>query len=389
MNYEISQHCLSEIATEKLDSRPFLLLILSIIFIPAAYVFVAAVFIVEAIRGNLNIKKNISTLLIYAYFTIGVISSEYKLISVFFALLMMLCYYSYNLFKSLDKDSLSKVRKIIYAVSILVFIIGIMQYLNTDFEIPTKWVDSNEYKLNKRIYSTFFNPNVFGFYINFIILLAIENLNFKKINLESVVFLSCIICLILTFSRTAWISLVIALIVVSIFNRKYLKYALIISLAIFSFDTLLGIGRIDPVKAAEDSSFLYRFEVWKTSFEIIKDNLISGIGFGTLFKHVADYSSIVSSKIEHSHNIYIQIFTETGIMGFSIFLIILFKVLKTFKRRLLDKNNNQWITAFAVFVMTLIHGLVDSVALTPQILLILSIYAGTISALNSEQLTMK
>lgn len=389
MNYEISQHYLSEVATEKLDTRPFLLLILSIIFIPAAYVFVAAVFIVEAIRGNLNIKKNISTLLIYAYFTIGVISSEYKLISAFFALLMMLCYFSYNLFKSLDKDSLSKVRKIIYAVSILVFIIGIMQYLNTNFEIPTKWVDSNEYKLNKRIYSTFFNPNVFGFYINFIILLAIEKLNIKKLNLELAIFLSGIICLILTFSRTAWISLVIALIVVSIFNRKYLKYALIISLAIFSFDTLLGIGRIDPVKAAEDSSFLYRFEVWKTSFEIIKDNLISGIGFGTLFKHVADYSSIVSSKIEHSHNIYIQIFTETGIMGFSIFLIILFKVLKTFKRRLLDKNNNQWITAFAVFVMTLIHGLVDSVALTPQILLILSIYAGTISELNSEQLTMK
>ena len=235
------------------------------------------------------------------------------------------------------------------------------------------------------IYSTFFNPNVFGFYINLIILLTIEKLDFNKINLNLLVIISGLTCLILTFSRTSWISLIAALIVVSLFDRNYLKYALIISAVIFGADTLLGIGRVDPLKAVEDSSFLYRLEVWKTCIEIIKDNFVTGIGFGTLFKHVGDYSNVISSKIEHSHNLYLQIITETGILGFSLFFSLIISILKKFKIKLYTEKNKMWITPFAIFVMTMIHGLVDSVALTPQIMMILAIYTGTLRAITREQ----
>lgn len=382
MNYEISNHCIAEITPYKLNITTFLLLILSVVFIPVAYIFVAAVFIAGLQKKNSSINTNKFSLLIYAYVSIGLLTSEYKLISAFFALLILLCYYSYLLFNSLNTYSIIKVKNTIYIVSIIVFIIGIMQYFNSDFAIPSKWVDASEYSLNKRIYSTFFNPNIFGFYINLIILISIENLNLKKIGLEWAVFIIGTICLILTFSRTAWVSLIISLIAATIFNKKYIRYAIIISLAILSFDTILGIGRVDPARAVEDSSFLYRLEVWKTCIEIIKDNPISGIGFGTLFKYVADYSSVVSTTIEHSHNIYIQIITETGIMGFTIFLVLLIKILIYLKEKLFTRKNKQYITAFAVFVMTMIHGAVDSVSLTPQIMMILSIYAGTVTTIN-------
>lgn len=383
MNYEITGNYSIDHASNKTDLKPFFILILSIIFIPAAYVFVAAVFIVQFIKGNLVINtKNKLSILIYAFISIGLISSNYKIISTLYAIIMILCYYSFQIISKLHSSSLKKLKKLILVMSIIVFIFGIMQYFNPQFSMPSKWVDANEYNLKRRIYSTFFNPNVFGFYINFIILLACENLDFKKINLEWAVFGSGIICLILTFSRTAWISLIVALLTASLFNKKYLKYAIIISITIFSADTLLGVGRADPLKAVEDSSFLYRLEVWKVSFDIIKDNFISGIGFGTLFKHVPDYSSVVSTRIEHSHNLYIQIFTETGILGFSIFIILLYNVLKKFHRRLYENNNKIWITAFTVLTMTMIHGLVDSVSLTPQILMILSIYAGTLNSIE-------
>lgn len=388
MNYEITNSYISEPSSNKNKTNiiTLLLLIFSVVFIPAAYVFVAAVFIVQLAKGTINLKlKNKFCILIYAFVAIGLISSEYKLISTIYALIFLLCYFTYQVFSSLNLDTTKKIKNIIFALSIIVFFIGIIQYLNPEFIMPSKWVDLNEYNLRKRIYSTFFNPNVFGFYTNFIILLTCENIDFKKINLEWIAFISGVICLILTFSRTAWISLIISLIIASILNKKYLKYALIISMAVFSLDTLLGIGRIDPLKAVGDSSFLYRIEVWKASIEIIKDNFISGIGFGTLFKHIAQYSSIVSTKIEHGHNLYIQIFTETGILGFSIFVTLLFHTLKTFRYKLYENNNKIWITAFAVFSMTMIHGLVDSVSLTPQILMILSIYAGMIKAMNNEQ----
>lgn len=385
MNYEITGSYVSELSSNKSDIKPFLLLILSIVFIPAAYVFIAAVFIENLFKRNSIIKiNNKMYMLVYAYVLIGLISSSYKIISAIYAAIIMLCFYSYLIFDHLtDLEDFKKLKGLIFKVSLIVFIFGIMQYFNPNFAIPSKWVDLGEYNLSKRIYSTFFNPNVFGFYINLIILMSLEKLNFKKINLNLFVFVSGLVCLILTFSRTAWISLIAALLASSLFNKKYLKHALIISIAIFTADYLLGAGRTNISKTAGDSSFLYRLEVWKMSIKIIKDNFINGIGFGTLFKYVGNYSEIVSPKIEHSHNIYLQIFTETGILGFSMFFTMLFNILRFFKRNLFNNRNPYILTACSVFIMTLTHGLVDSVPLTPQIMMILSIYAGAVHSSHS------
>ncbi len=388
MNYEITGSCASGLASGKFDLKPFLLLILSITFIPAAYIYVAAVFIVQLTRRNYRMGSGRKLYaLIYAYVAIGLMSSEYKLISAAYVLIMLLCFYSFHMFSSMDESSIEKIKRLALIVSIIVFALGIIQYFNPGFAIPSKWVDKSEYNLSKRIYSTFFNPNVFGFYANFILLLSCENLDFKKINLEWASFAGGVICLILTFSRTSWVSIIAALIIASLFNKKYLKYAVIISIAIFTADALMGVGRANPIKSIEDSSILYRMEVWKASIEIIKDNFISGIGFGTLSRHIANYSSTVSTNVEHSHNLYIQVFTETGAIGFSIFLTLLWSIMKKFKNRLsavCGSRSKSWITAFAVFAMTMIHGLVDSVPLTPQILMILSIYSGALSASDKK-----
>lgn len=368
----------------KIDLKPLILLILSILFIPAAYLFVAAVFIVKLFKLNrIDTTRNKFCLLLYAYLIIGVMTSEYKLVSFVYCVILFLSFYTIKLFSRITEFcNIRTVKKLLYIVSLIVFIIGIFQYFNPHFTIPSKWVDTNEFDLSKRVYSTFFNPNIFGFFINIIILLACENIDFKKINLELIVFISGLICLILTFSRTAWASLIASLVIVSIFNKKYIKFLIIISTTIICTDFLMGIGRSNPVKVMEDSSFLYRLEVWKTCIEIIKDNFISGIGFGTLFKYVGNYSTIVSNSIEHSHNIYIQIFTETGILGFSIFIIILSTIFKNLYININKQPRNEiWITAFAILIMTLVHGLVDSVALTPQILMILCIYIGSLRSI--------
>ncbi|MDW5300250.1 MAG: O-antigen ligase family protein [Sedimentibacter sp.] len=382
MNYEInSEKFNTEILLNKTDVKPFLLLILSVIFIPAAYMFVAAVFIVQAIKKNISItEKNTIIKLIFFYILIGILFSQYKLISSIYGIMMVLCLYSFYLLStSLNPSDLRKIVKLTYIVSIVVFIIGISQYFSPEFTMPGKWVDADKYQLSRRVYSTFFNPNILGFYINFIILIVCTNLDLKKINLEWFVFLTGILCLFFTFSRTSWISLIIAFLIGSIFNKKYLKFAIIISLAIFGMDIILGIGRMDPGRAAEDSSLMYRLEIWKACIEIIKDNFITGIGFGTLFKHISQYSNVVKPNIEHCHNLYLQIFTETGIIGLSISLSMFYKMIKKLWNKIHSQNNAIWITALTVLAMTMIHGMVDSVFFTPQILMILSIYAGTLS----------
>lgn len=378
MNYEITNSLTSRLNSEKIVLTPFLLLILSVIFIPAAYIFIAAVFISDLRKRTVSLKIKKYSLLIL-YITIGFFSSNYKLITAFYVIMIIMCLYSYSLFNTIKSVNTNTVKKYFLIISLVVFSIGITQYFNPKFVIPLKWVDTDSYTLSKRIYSTFFNPNVFGFYINFIIIIAMESMEFRKLKLESFIFALGIVCLIFTFSRTAWISLIAALILTSFLNKKYLFYALLISITIFFADYTLGIGRTNLMKAAGDSSFLYRFEVWKTCIEIIKDNFITGIGFGTLFKYVSQYSSIVSTKIEHCHNIYLQVLTETGILGFSIFTVMLVGIISKFKKNLFNQNNEMWVTAFCIFAMTMIHGFVDSVALTPQIMMILCIYAGIVS----------
>jgi putative inorganic carbon (HCO3(-)) transporter len=379
MNFEITRNYTHEVNNH---TKLSLILILSIIFIPAAYLLVAAIFIHDLIKGETYLRTNRSHNLLYAYIAIGLISSSYRIVSAAYSIIIVLCFYSYLIFERIaELEDIKKTRLLLFQVSLIVFLFGIMQYVNPNFAIPNKWVDVSEYEISKRIYSTFYNPNIFGFFINFIIILTLDDVNFKKINLINLVFVSGLICLLLTFSRTAWISLTVALVAASFFNKKYMKFAFIIPIVIFGADAFLGIGRANPLKAVEDSSLIYRLEVWRTCLEIIKDNFISGIGFGTLFKHVANYSNIVSTKIEHSHNLYLQVFTETGALGFSIFSILLYSIISEFKMKL--RTDKKLVAAFAVFAMTVVHGMVDSVALTPQIMMILSMYAGTLKAINN------
>lgn len=383
MNYEIASQRISELSNDRNSKILFLLLVLSIVFIPAAYVLMAALLLK---RPSEVINFSSPVALLYAYTAIGLISSEYKIISLFFALLMVLCIHSFNIFSTSTAVDLKKIKKYLYIISLAVFLYGILQYIRPDFILPVKWVDTDEYRLSKRIYSTFFNPNVFGFYISFIIILVCEDLDTKKLNLESSVFLSAVLCLILTFSRAAWVSLTAALLIAGFMDRKYFKYALITMVLIFSADLILGSGRTDFSKVARDSSFIYRLEVWRASVEIISDNFLSGIGFGTLSMHVGEYSNVVSTKIEHSHNLYLQIFTETGVLGFGIFTCFIIKMFK-FLFIKLKENKNEFITPSAIVIMSLIHGLADSVALTPQIMMILCIYGGIAASISKKAQT--
>ncbi len=361
------------------------MLLLSILFIPAAYLFVAAVFVVHVKNRDYEIirtlKYNKKLRLVLLYILAGVVFSSYKLVSSVFGIMMFLCLYALaNAIKEAEHVDLIALHKFMYILSLIVFIIGIIQYLNPYFVIPAKWVDGMEYQLNKRIYSTFFNPNIFGFYINSVLIIASFSTE-KKDNLTKSVFIAGIICLFLTFSRTSWISLILSFIFAGIFyDKKYFKYALFTACILVGLDKIFDIGRIDPMKAAEDSSILYRFEIWKSCLRIIKDNLLTGIGFGTLFKYISGYSEVVKPNIEHCHNMYVQVVTETGIVGAGMLIYIACGIIKNMRHRISN-------TAWTIGVMIMIHGLVDSVFLTPQIMMILSIYSGLAFNYRKVQVT--
>lgn len=370
------------------NNYTIIMMILSVLFIPAAYVFVIAIFMGVLFKDNFNFiengKNNKIIYLASIWIIIVTILSQYKSISAFFLLMIISCivtllYISYR--DNLpDKEQFLMV---LYILALITYAIGFVQMFSTIFNMPTKWVDSSQYNIDKRMFSTFFNPNVYGFFINIVILCIVSNITSKDKSktiaiLENVTLPISILCLFLTFSRTSWVSLIGALLVLSFFtDKKYIKYVIIITLFLLIADKISGAGRSEINKIANDSSFAYRLELWRTSLKIIKDHMFFGIGFGTFFKYTSQYSVIITHYIEHCHNIYLQILMETGIFGFTLFLIAIYNIFKAIYINYKRKNNCVFYKMSAlIIVMTLIHGLVDSVPLTPQIMFILSIFMG-------------
>lgn len=400
--------------SEKKNCTIYILIVLSILFIPLAYIYAIYLLLRDLIKKNFKtikyLKSNKYLLFVSISVLISIIFSKYIEISSLFGVMIFACigvisYVTVNFSVERISDGNNLICKdndfiklltIVYIATLISYIIGFFQILDPMYIMPKKWVDVNEYSLNKRIFSSFLNPNVFGFYINIIIItictrfnlaknIKLENKNFEI--LEKITLISSIICLFFTFSRASWVSLVLALFLVGVlYDKKYILFSVLIFICIFGADALLGINRASIAKLSEDSSLSYRIELWKTSLRIIKDNLITGIGFGTFYKYTGLYSDIVKKYIEHCHNVYLQILMDSGIIGFMIFLITLFSLAKKFfKEYFLDKNNKFSIFLILLLSMTLIHGLIDSVSLTPQIMMILSLIVGISLAISYKQ----
>lgn len=379
----------------------FFLIFLSVLFVPFAYVYVIFLILKELVNNKYEtikyIKDNKYLLLISISCLLSIICSNYTQISSFFGMMIFVCILAIS-YVSLNCDGIDKEKllTIIYITALITCIIGAIQMIDPSYVMPKKWVDAEEYNLKKRMFSTFFNPNVFGFYLNIIILTICVNLGTSKnknVNIiEKVTFIFSIVCLFFTFSRTSWISLILSLSCIGIlFDRKYLGYVIILFICIFVTDAFLGINRAAIAKLPQDGSFSYRIELWKTSLRIIKDNLITGIGFGTFFKYTSLYSNGLINYIEHCHNIYLQILMESGVVGFTTFLLTLVAIIKrVLKEHFLDKSNKFTILIMLILCMTLIHGVVDSVSLTPQIMIILSCLIGiSLSEFKSYNMKLK
>lgn len=360
------------------------IIVVAIIFMPAAYLLIGGLLIFNVARGDFNVLKEIKNNKVYLVTLIcmilSVAFSELWYISILFAILIFSClYFAAYTSAEIQKENFTEIMKTIYFASMIVFIFGLIQYLSPTFTIPVKWVDYNNYQISRRVYSTFQNPNIFGFYINVIILISCVDIETKSNSLIAKITASLgLLCLVFTYSRTSWISLCFSLFIIGFFiDKKYLKYLLLASVFIFSLDFISGVGRTSPIKAVNDSGLIYRLEIWKASLKIFIDHPITGIGFGTLFDYIVDYSETISAFVEHSHNIYIQILVDMGIIGLITSLFISNEFL-LFVINLLRKNRKDKfaIVSIGLVSMTLVHGLADSVFFTYQIMILAFFYMG-------------
>lgn len=174
---------------------------------------------------------------------------------------------------------------------------------------------------------TFRNRNHFAGYMNMItflcIGLAIYYNKTKRILFIGFATISAITVL-LSLSRGGIIGFLSGffffLIISMIFKSRRSLYmisafaVLIISVMfiIGSFDTVLE--RMMTLKEPELTTG-GRLQIWKGALNMIKDNMVVGTGIGTFVYAYPAYQTLGGYKIDHAHNGYLEIISETGLVG--------------------------------------------------------------------------
>ncbi len=214
-----------------------------------------------------------------------------------------------------------------------------------------------------RISSLFGDEYILGSYIIRLlpIACALSIINFKhkfkNIQLILIISISSLIIFI-SGERTALAMLLIFLFMIFMIFKKYQKL-FIISVSIFfclAIISLIGNSQLKDrilnntpsqinldIKNLNINFFSIQHEVvYQTSFKIIKDNFLFGIGTKMFREICKDEKYKTYTKLDgsidgcqtHSHNTYIQILTETGFFGFLIFVTLYLYVLYSLLRKI-------------------------------------------------------
>ncbi len=186
-----------------------------------------------------------------------------------------------------------------------------------------------------RVYSFFDNPNNFAEQL--VMLLPLDIALFlnthwrgKLLSLLSVGLGAAAIGF--TYSRSGWIGLAVGLAVfLALLDWRYVPVLILLALAAAPLLPETIYNRILTIGNSKDSSTQYRFDIYSTTANLMRDHWLRGVGLGSnvMQQVFQTYPTIFDGSYPlHSHNNYLQMWGETGIWGIAAFLALLAYQLK-------------------------------------------------------------
>ncbi|KKP25527.1 MAG: hypothetical protein UR13_C0008G0043 [Candidatus Woesebacteria bacterium GW2011_GWD1_31_12] len=272
-----------------------------------------------------NIKKIkfklFTTLLFVSFIIINVLVSQYKIPSIYkwikvseMILLGLLIIKSKN-FKVFDNF----IKPLSYSIFIACFL-GVAQWLlGKTIGGPFYFLGERSFRLGDpgisafnmlgtemlRPYAFFSHPNSFA---GFLLVFSIFFIKFKNLfNKKYFYILSILIItnLLLTFSLNVFLTIFILIL---IYVNPYLNYTFL----------FIDFG---------SRTFSHRIELLKSSLHLIKQNFFVGVGLNNFIPNLVKVSNgfLNSWELQPVHNIYLLIFSETGIIGLMLFVYLLIR----------------------------------------------------------------
>ena len=253
---------------------------------------------------------------------------------------------------------------------LIVSAIGVGQYALGMAEL--RWVDATRFgDIGGRVTSLFSNPNILSVYLllyfPFALWATFSLQNKARIRVfYAITTVFCALCILLTWSRGAWLGLFLECFLFLLFySPKTRKATLALPLLVLLSVPVLPKsfrGRLFSIGDIGESSIRYRLLTWQGTWRMLLSHP-EGIGVGerawrTIFRHFAVSGT---ARVMHAHNIFLQVAAELGIVGL---LLFLFLVAMSLLRALKERKA----VLFAAVLGTLVMGLFDHLWYYPGML---------------------
>jgi len=232
-------------------------------------------------------------------------------------------------------NSAAQIKRIIWMMlssAAIVTLYGFYQYLFCANISINEWVDGQQFPdLKLRVFSTLENPNLLAGYL--VTMMAIgASMGYKATTKKGRMILFGLVtmfgaCLVLTYSRGAWLSLLAVIGVYGMLcNRKIFWLLILLPVAMLcGHDAILE--RIMSIINPTDTSSTLRIALWESTIAMIMDKPLLGIGWGSYWLVYPEYDFFLNNanvKIFHAHNMYLNIAAEIGIPGLITFLYLMY-----------------------------------------------------------------
>lgn len=262
--------------------------------------------------------------------------------------------------------------KIVVYSGTLMALHGLLQYI-MKVDNPLNWTDAAESNVT-RVFSILGSPNVLGSLMILLIPMAAGLFFSEKRPLKKLLFFCATgamgLCLILTFSRGAWLGMAVAAAVYFTFKDK----RLFIPFAVAAILALLFVPSISSrVAYMLTSDYIAssirggRLGRLAQGVAVLKDNLWLGVGLGHFGGAVA-MNNIPGSF--YMDNYYLKTAIEMGLLGLASFLALVFSVILWCRRavkEISDKASRELVLgAFAGMCGVLFHNLFENIFEVPM-----------------------
>lgn len=270
-------------------------------------------------------------------------------------------------------EELYNLIKIILIGVVLTALYGAYQWLVVGVEVNPSLTDlSINQGMGGRVYSTMGNPNIYGellvLTLPFFGPVVLNEKSFVKKGSWALLMLPVLVILLKTGSRSAWVSFAFAVFVFVFFwNKKYIPYLILLGLLALPFLPSSIYRRFLTIFNPNDSSLQYRQRILGSAFLMLKDYWVTGVGLGNrVFSVIYQrYKSLGLTTVAHTHNLYVQMWLEAGVMALLSFLYMLIRLIKhTFVSTRLNKDkrlNNILIAALAGILGLCVMGFADHI----------------------------